>query len=563
MNEVKMLNIGGSDQNIKDQYARNIIAPSENNLTAQDQPYASRDYDEGDYLIGQDRNLYKALTDIHTGDILAVNVNVKATTISDELVALENSSVEEALEIIAYTENSSLSTREYAIGDNLYWNYGSSQGLYKATAVIAIGDAFAVGSNIEAAEPIAKQLEIVEDEVDAIVNDLGAKNFLPNTATSQTISGVTFSVYRNGTINVVGSASENVSFIICWCPSLNAGRYIINGCPSGGSDETYYLHYSNAVDETFTDYGDGSPVFAPFDYTQYTSSHVKIVVKPAAGSVNLRFKPMIRLASIKDDTYVPYSRTNRELTGEVESMLNALGAKNLLRITSTSTVVQNITFTINSNGTVIANGTCNSSNDAYFVISSQDYPKGKYRKTGCPRGGSLNTYFVGGGTGNDIGDGTFFESDESTSYSTIIVIRKGITVSNLVFRPMVCPATIVDDTYAPYTMTNRELTKQLTDNTLTSVSSSYGTVEGGYKQIGNIVILNVRLTLTTALGSGAAYILTGLPLAVGSSNKVAVAVNLPGATALLNGATVQLHNRDAGTLAVGTVIILSTTYVCK
>ena len=55
MNEVKLLNIGGIDQNVKDQYARDIIAPSENGLdSTSNLPVASRHYDVGEFLIGQD-----------------------------------------------------------------------------------------------------------------------------------------------------------------------------------------------------------------------------------------------------------------------------------------------------------------------------------------------------------------------------------------------------------------------------------------------------------------------------------------------------------------------------
>lgn len=321
MNEVKILNIGGSDQNIKDQYARNIIAPSENNLTAQDQPYASRDYDEGDYLIGQDRNFYKALTDIHTGDILAVNVNIKATTISDELVALEDSSVEEALEVIAYTENSSLSTRAYAVGDNLYWNYGANQGLYKVTTAIAIGDAFAVGSNIEAAEPIAKQLEVVEDTVDVMLNDLGAKNLLPNNATTQVIGGVTFTVnpsgYPKGTIMATGSSTgAAIRPINGETLAIPSGEYLLSGNPTDGDPDTDWTTCINLNDVTTGEYI-GSLYNTGEVAVQIVQGHayrVSCHVNSGKTISGLVFKPMLRPASIKDNTYVPYAMTNKELT---------------------------------------------------------------------------------------------------------------------------------------------------------------------------------------------------------------------------------------------------------
>ncbi len=470
MNEVKMLNIGGSDQNIKDQYARNIIAPSENNLTAQDQPYASRDYDEGDYLIGQDRNLYKALTDIQTGDILAVNVNVKATTISDELVALENSSVEEALEIIAYTENSSLSTREYAIGDNLYWNYGSSQGLYKASASIAIGDAFAVGSNIEAAEPIAKQLEKVEDVVDTIVNDLGAKNLLRCTASSVSSNGITFTVYSDGSVNAVGTVNTANAQLV-YVPTaenlyLEPGKYILNGCPVGGGATKYFIRLWNlnsSASVLVEDYGES------VEFTLTVRTHVSCAIVVYYDSsdpltINELFKPMIRPASIEDDTYVPYAKTNQKLTGSSIAQDNILGAKNFINVTATTQLLNGITYTVQNDGTIIANGTCDPNNDSLFPINrDSNVPKGFYEKSGCPAGGDSATYFLGGTGGNETGNGNRMYHDGNSDIQFIIAIRHGQTVNNLLFKPMLRPLG-TDPTYAPYAMTNRELTNRWTWN---------------------------------------------------------------------------------------------------
>jgi hypothetical protein len=40
---------------------------------------------------------------------------------------------------------------------------------------------------------------------------------------------------------------------------------------------------------------------------------------------------------------------------------------------------------------------------------------------------------------------------------------QGQTVSNLVFKPMLRPASIQDDTYVPYSMTNREMTAKISN----------------------------------------------------------------------------------------------------
>lgn len=166
MNEVKLLNIGGIDQNVKDQYARDIIAPSENGLdSTSNLPVASRHYDAGEFLIGQDRLYYEALVEINVGDTLVVNSNIKATTVSDELVSLRNKSADAAIECIAPIETTGLSTAEYAVGEYLYWDHGSNAGLYKVKVAINIGDAFVVDTNIEAAANVESQILALTNQV--------------------------------------------------------------------------------------------------------------------------------------------------------------------------------------------------------------------------------------------------------------------------------------------------------------------------------------------------------------------------------------------------------------
>lgn len=178
---------------------------------------------------------------------------------------------------------------------------------------VPIDDTQATATNTWSAQKINNEINELSDTSNAILNDVGAKNLLPNKATSQTVSGVTFTVNSDGTIRAVGTATSAILFDISIKPTLADGTYILSGCPQGGSQDTYYLHYTNAVDTAFSDYGNGVE-FTPFDYTQNPNAKVRLCIKPAAGAVNLLFKPMIRPVSIADDTYVPYAMTNRELT---------------------------------------------------------------------------------------------------------------------------------------------------------------------------------------------------------------------------------------------------------
>lgn len=490
MNEVKLLNIGGIDQNVKDQYARDIIAPSENGLdSTSNLPVASRPYKTGEFLIGQDRLYYEAITDIEIGDTLVVNVNIKATTVSAELISLRNKSADAAIECIAPMEKTGLSSAEYKVGEYLYWDYGLNAGLYKAKIGINIGDAFVVDTNIEAAEPIAKTLTGLREEFNQVNNNLGVKNLLPNNAVTQTLNGITITVNNDGTIRTVGSATSVLTFDVAIKPPLSDGTYILSGCPQGGANDTYYMHYTNLKDTVFQDYGEGVE-FTPFDYTLNPKARVRICIKPAAGEVDLLFKPMIRPTYITDDTYEPYARSNQELAGEVEPILNVLGAKNLLPTDAAATqTVNGITFTVNNDGTITINGTATAL--VTFALSrrtiSFDIEK-QYILSGFGEKTSSNAFIQinwGSGSYTQCTHEEYIFTPLGTGITSVIAIAiaAGESFSNYIIKPMIRLASIKDDTYVPYAKTNRELTAELTDDTgWVSVNSNLK-----YRKIGHVV----------------------------------------------------------------------------
>lgn len=125
------------------------------------------------------------------------------------------------------------------------------------------------------------------------------KNLLKNTAVSQTINGVTFTVNEDGSVTVNGTASENTTFLI------NKAQFeqglIMSGCPVGGTLSTYYMR---AIDESYNnghyDIGDSISISATLTY------NIQIYICKEFMCNNLTFYPMIRLASIADATYEPY-----------------------------------------------------------------------------------------------------------------------------------------------------------------------------------------------------------------------------------------------------------------
>jgi hypothetical protein len=146
---------------------------------------------------------------------------------------------------------------------------------------------------------------------------------------------------------------------------------------------------------------------------------------------------------------------------EIELIKDTLGythnpsSKNLLEITAPSKTSNGITFTVNNDGSVTANGT--STAVAVIDVNTNIYlPNGEYILSGCPKGGSADTYYiaVNGGSAavntSDKGDGTSFSINDYTLDRVRVWINRGQTVNNLTFYPMIRKADITDDTYEPY-----------------------------------------------------------------------------------------------------------------
>lgn len=144
---------------------------------------------------------------------------------------------------------------------------------------------------------------------------------------------------------------------------------------------------------------------------------------------------------------------------EGESQQATRSGKNLLDNTATTKISNGITFTVNSDKTVNVNGTNDTSANSSLIINRYELSPGTYILNGCPSGGASNTYRLAiQETGSysvlgsiDIGNGSGeFTIDTTTNVQIAIFIQKGLTINNLLFKPMLRKATIADDTYEQY-----------------------------------------------------------------------------------------------------------------
>ena len=135
-----------------------------------------------------------------------------------------------------------------------------------------------------------------------------SKNLIPYPyyQTTRTVNGVTFTDNGDGTITVNGTntGSSTAEFVMT-AGSQNivipAGSYLISGC-TGGSSTTYLIQWNPNGGAVVNNY-DGSRAV---DLSTDTAMRVSIKVISGASVNNVTFKPMLRLASDTDDTWVPY-----------------------------------------------------------------------------------------------------------------------------------------------------------------------------------------------------------------------------------------------------------------
>ena len=179
-----------------------------------------------------------------------------------------------------------------------------------------------------------------------------------------------------------------------------------------------------------------------------------------------------------------WSKIKAIFTKQTETNVIAnLGAKNVLKVASTTQTINGVTFTVNDDQTITVNGTA-SAVITYVVIPNAQailIPDGDYILSGCPSGGGPTTFdlrwylYSSGKSAYDQGSGASVTKNGNTASSNIaIVIKSGVTINDLVFKPMIRPVEITDGTFEPYAPSNRELYKTKTEQTETNVIANLG-----------------------------------------------------------------------------------------
>ena len=139
----------------------------------------------------------------------------------------------------------------------------------------------------------------------------GGKNKLDNILTTATRDNTTFTTQNDGSVIAVSTTpptGTTYADLVSSSFSLPEGTYILSGCPADGGSNKYDMRIKLTTNGTSqTKYDDGSGV----EFTIQSGTvinYIRTVIRANYdASAGVTFYPMIRLASVTDDSYEPYS----------------------------------------------------------------------------------------------------------------------------------------------------------------------------------------------------------------------------------------------------------------
>lgn len=161
--------------------------------------------------------------------------------------------------------------------------------------------------------------------------DTGAKNVAGWTATTTTLTDVTFTVNADGTVTTTasGNAGARRMFPLDFTvpATLPSGRYHLNGCPAGGKSGTtikYCLYLYDLTASARVVSNDDTGEGFSFSWTPNPAHTYRIMVDIRSGTNpnGLVFNPMLcsEAAWNISDKFVKYAPTNAELYAMIQSL---------------------------------------------------------------------------------------------------------------------------------------------------------------------------------------------------------------------------------------------------
>lgn len=336
----------------------------------------------------------------------------------------------------------------------------------------------------------------VNAEISDIVNVYGAKNLLENTLSSGTSQSVTYTVNTNKSISFSGTAAATFTICIGVINVKQGKSYTL----SGGYSSNVHLDLRVATSGSsaiWNNNTESKAVVSPqesgalltFTANADETVYVHFRVGNGTNTSGAVLYPMIRLASIEDDTYVPYAKTNRELTADLMNEVATrakLGAHNCVNFDTPLYGEANTSYTKTDTGVRITNTTSGTfkyyrfaivleKNTDYIISSDITVTSGEGGIV--IRGDNTTSLLEKGPLNSGTVSFTFNSGEHSTwvffLYSTFNTAAIGdVLYDNFMVRR----ASDLSTDFAPYAKTNKELTDDKAEKIdLTSINITSGT----------------------------------------------------------------------------------------
>lgn len=295
--------------------------------------------------------------------------------------------------------------------------------------------------------------ENIVDGVQTTVKEIRGKtvkteNLIPYPYAYPTVytnNGVTFTVNSDGTITANGTATGgNALYYLSSLYTVKTPeKSYFSGCPSGGGSTTFSIQAYTREQKYFSDIGSG--FLAP------ANSELNIVLIVANGTTvnNLVFRPMLNAGT----TAKPYSKWFAGLKNASFEKIVSTGRNLIPYPYEESTKTENgITFTVNSDGSITANGTT-TVNPSIFNLAKISLNAGTYALrsfVNVANAGICQFYIDIPSEPNDrTGNGvTFTLQDDIVNKNVNIIVDPSQTVNNLI-KPMLQFGTTAT-AYEPY-----------------------------------------------------------------------------------------------------------------
>lgn len=309
------------------------------------------------------------------------------------------------------------------------------------------------------------------------------RNIIPYPLTNRTTNGITYTVQSDGSVLANGTASaENNAYYNFAYKTLKLGDTSYTLSCEGLPKSVYVYVYDETISKAVANVSD-TPVTKTFVGDSTHTYSLSINVGKGTSVSDLAIKPILEMGTIAH-TYEPISESNVNLKKEIDKT-STLQGQNLIPYPYDGTEgnTNGITWTVNDDGSVTANGTA-SKEAQYSLIYPYNLSTMKSLQLG-------NTYIISDGLTDEQhtnvgymqlvrydknnptnwkygvssmkGTEIYTANDENTlQYGIRLIIRNGATANNITFKPMLEVGTMSHE-YQPTTISNTSLNERLSD----------------------------------------------------------------------------------------------------